>query len=175
MGRLYLKFPTIDDEQNVMDYRAEFLEAGQQLAGSGALDKFENYEDWLVKVNNELKKETCEEGRIPATQFLTYRKEDNKLVGMIQIRHYLNEYLLNFAGHIGDSVRPSEQRKGYATEQIGLALKEAKKLGIERVLMTCDDVNIASAKSIINNGGVLENEIFHDGKTTQRYWIDVQY
>jgi len=76
------------------------------------------------------------------------------------------------AGHIGDSIRPSERRKGYATAMIGLALKEAKALGIDRVLMCCDKENIGSAKSIMKNGGVLENEVVVDGVVEQRYWIE---
>jgi predicted acetyltransferase len=76
------------------------------------------------------------------------------------------------AGHIGDGIRPSERRKGYATAMIGLALKEAKALGIDSVLMCCDRENIGSAKSIMNNGGVLENEVVVNGVTEQRYWIE---
>ncbi|MBO5931755.1 MAG: GNAT family acetyltransferase, partial [Clostridia bacterium] len=70
--------------------------------------------------------------------------------------------------------RPSERRKGYATEMIRLSLIECKKVGINRVLMVCDKTNIGSAKSIIKNGGVLENEIVDDnGNIQQRYWIEV--
>ena len=75
-------------------------------------------------------------------------------------------------GHIGDGVRPSERRKGIATQMIALALDECKKLGIDKVLMVCDKNNIGSAKSIINNGGLLENEIEVDGIVKQRYWIN---
>lgn len=78
-------------------------------------------------------------------------------------------------GHIGDGVRPSERRKGIATKMISLALEECRKLGIPKVLMVCDKDNIGSAKSIINNGGVLENEIMCDGVIVQRYWIDFDY
>ena len=84
----------------------------------------------------------------------------------------MNESLLLNGGHIGDGVKPSERRKGIATKMIALALDECKKLGIENVLMVCDKNNIGSAKSIINNGGVLENEIEVDGVIEQRYWID---
>ena len=76
-------------------------------------------------------------------------------------------------GHIGDGARPSERRKRIATQMIGLALNECKKLGITRVLMVCDKENVASSKSIINNGGILENEIIVDGKLIQRYWIEI--
>lgn len=87
---------------------------------------------------------------------------------MIDIRHRLNDYLLNFGGHIGYSVRKSERQKGYTTEMLALALIECMKLNIKRVLITCDKDNIASAKTIINNGGILEGS-----GITQRYWINL--
>ena len=93
------------------------------------------------------------------------------MVGAVNIRHYLSEALLKNGGHIGDGVRPSERRKGIATKMIGLALRECRRLGIENVLMVCSKDNIGSAKSIVNNGGVLENEIEVDGNIEQRYWI----
>lgn len=96
------------------------------------------------------------------------------MVGAVNIRHDLNEYLLKYGGHIGDGVRPSERRKGYATKMINLALKECKKLKIKRVLLVCDKNNIGSAKSIINNGGILENEDINDDKIIQGYWIDLE-
>ena len=75
-------------------------------------------------------------------------------------------------GHIGDGVRPSERRKGYATEMIRQALPICRKLGIDKVLMVCYKDNIGSQQSIIRNGGILENEIPSDnGKIDQRYWI----
>lgn len=93
------------------------------------------------------------------------------MVGAVNIRHYLNDSLLLDGGHIGDGVRPSERRKGIASKMISLALLECKKLGIEKVLMVCNKNNIGSAKSIKNNGGILENEIFVNGVIVQRYWI----
>ena len=95
------------------------------------------------------------------------------MVGAVNIRHRLNETLLRNGGHIGDGVRPSERKKGIATKMIALALEKCKELGIKKVIMVCDKDNIGSAKSIINNGGVLENEIEADGVINQRYWIDI--
>lgn len=113
-------------------------------------------------------------GRVPTTTLFCYDYDKNIFVGAVNIRHYLDEGLLHSGGHIGDGIRPSERRKGYATAMIALALKECKKLGIERVLMCCRKDNIGSAKSIINNGGVLENEVLdEDDVLTQRYWIDL--
>ena len=112
------------------------------------------------------------DGKVPDTTLFCLDVDRNIFVGAVNIRHYLTEEMLVNAGHIGDGIRPSERRKGYATAMIGLALEEAKKLGIDRVLMCCDKENIASAKSIINNGGILENEVVVNGVTEQRYWIE---
>lgn len=112
-------------------------------------------------------------GYVPDSTFFALDVERNIFVGAINIRHYLSEKLLLNGGHIGDGVRPSERRKGYATEIIRLGLKECKKLGITKVLIVCDKDNIGSRKSILNNGGVLENEIDCDGTIAQRYWINL--
>lgn len=110
---------------------------------------------------------------VPDSTFFCLDTERDLLVGAVNIRHYLNESLLLNGGHIGDGVRPSERRKGIATKMIALALDKCRALGIERVLMVCDKENIGSAKSIMNNGGILENEVIVDGVTEQRYWIDL--
>ncbi|MBR1606780.1 MAG: GNAT family N-acetyltransferase [Clostridia bacterium] len=119
--------------------------------------------------------ETTEEkdGRVPDSVFFCLDVDRNIFVGAVNIRHYLTDALLYAGGHIGDGVRPSERRKGYATAMIALALDECRKLGLDRVLMTCDKTNVGSAKSIIKNGGVLENEVLDDGVLEQRYWIDL--
>ncbi|ENJ9655489.1 GNAT family N-acetyltransferase [Clostridium botulinum] len=92
---------------------------------------------------------------------------------MIDIRHKLNEYLFEFGGHIGYSVEKSEGRKGYAKEMLHLALEKFKDMNMEKVLITCSKENIASAKTIIYNGGVLEHEISIGERITQRYWISL--
>lgn len=106
--------------------------------------------------------------------FFLLDEERNRLLGAVNIRHYLNESNLLRGGHIGDGIRPSERRKGYGTEIIRLALIECKKLGIDRVLITCDKDNIGSSKAIIKNGGVLENEVLNQyGGIEQRYWVEI--
>ena len=119
-----------------------------------------------------LELEEATEGRVPDSVFFLLDEDRNRLLGAVNIRHYLNDALLKEGGHIGDGVRPSERRKGYATEMIRLALTECKKLGINKVLMTCDKDNIGSVRSIVKNGGVLENEFVNSaGAIEQRYWI----
>ena len=110
---------------------------------------------------------------VPDSTFFCLDTVSNRFIGVVNIRHFLNERLLLNGGHIGDGVRPSQRRKGIATKMIHLALQECRKLGIKRVLMVCAKENIGSAKSIRNNGGVLENEIEVDGVVEQRYWIDL--
>lgn len=106
--------------------------------------------------------------------FFLLDEDRDRLLGAVNIRHYLNDALLKEGGHIGDGIRPGERRKGYATEMIRLALIECKKLGIDKVLMTCSKDNIGSARSIVKNGGVLESEFVNsDGDIEQRYWISI--
>lgn len=133
---------------------------------------FHDFDTYLE--NLEIKEETPE-GRVPDTTLFCLDMDRDIFVGAVNIRHYLNEGLLYDGGHIGDGIRPSERRKGYATAMLGLALEECKNLGMNRVLVCCDKDNIGSAKSIIRNGGVLENEVVDEkGSITQRYWIELK-
>lgn len=108
---------------------------------------------------------------VPDSTFFCMDTERNIFIGAVNIRHYLSERLLQSGGHIGDGVRPSERNKGFGTEIIRLALLECDKLGIKDILMCCNKDNVASAKTIIKNGGILENEIDCNGTIIQRYWI----
>ncbi len=172
---LELVLPTKEYKKQVEEYLQEFLDNGEnEIAGDGGLDRIKDFDKWLKKVQNDISINTIDKDRIPATLYLTVRKSDKKIVGNLQIRHFLNDKLLNYGGHIGDSVRPSERRKGYATEQIRLALEKCRELGIDNVLMDCDKANIGSAKSIQNNGGVLENETYVANEIVQRYWISLK-
>ena len=149
------------------------IEVNHTNSSPGSIFK-NDYHDFDYYLNNlEHKVET--DKRVPDTVFFLLDTKRNRLIGAVNIRHYLNERLLFDGGHIGDGIRPSERRKGYGTEIIRLALEECKKLGIYRVLITCDKENIGSRKTIINNGGVLENEVVdEEGQIVQRYWINLK-
>ena len=109
---------------------------------------------------------------VPESVYFLLDEDRDRLLGAITVRHYLSEYLLREGGHVGDGIRPSERGKGYATKMIALILPECRKLGLDKILMICNKDNIASAKAIRKNGGVLENEITNDeGEVLQRYWI----
>jgi len=170
---LKLIAPTKEYEKQISDYKNEFLINGENMAGTGGLEDAKTVDEYIISVKNNLKKETVKEGLVTASTFLAIRIEDNKLVGMIDIRHELNDYLLNFGGNIGYSVRTTERRKGYAKEMLRLGLEKCSDLKMKKVLITCDKDNIASLKTILANGGVLENEVQTPDRITQRYWIKI--
>lgn len=159
---------TIEYKSQIIDMLKEWKAYGEKIIPC-AIRRLD-YTDFEYYCNNlEIKDDS--EGLVPDSTFFCLDEERNIIVGAVNIRHYLNEGLLLNGGHIGDGVRPSERRKGIATKMISLALDECKRLGIKNVLMVCDKDNIGSAKSIINNGGILENEVDVDGIVEQRYWI----
>ena len=174
MNRLKLILPTPDYKSKIMNYKSEFMENEERMYGSGGLKNAENFNKWYNVFCNNLKEETVRKGLSPETTYLAIRTDDDHLVGMITIRHRLNDFLMNFGGHIDYSVRKSERQKGYAIEMLRLALIECKRLNIRKVLITCDKENIASARTIINNGAKLENEVKDGNKISQRYWITLE-
>lgn len=103
------------------------------------------------------------------------RLNDTKIIGMINIRWNLNEYMLRFAGHIGYSIRPTERRKGYNKINLYLGLIEAKKLGLDKVMLGCNATNLGSDKTIQALGGILERAEIdpRDNELDNIYWINV--
>lgn len=171
MTRLTLITPTESYREQILAYRAEFLQAGDYLAGCAGLDKAPSFGEWLQALRDNSREETVREGLVPASNYMAIRQADNRLVGFIDLRHRLNEFLLQFGGNIGYSVRPCERRQGYAKEMLTLALLKCRERGMRRVLVTCRKENFASARTIQSCGGVLENEGFKEGTLYQRYWI----
>jgi predicted acetyltransferase len=171
MNRLKLVLPTPEYKEKLMDYKREFIENGDNMAGTAGLKNAETFEEWYSAFLDNSKEQTVRQGLVPATTYMAVSADDERLIGMIEIRHRLNEYLVNRGGHIGYSIRKSERKQGYATEMLALALNECVKLNIRKVLITCDKNNVASAKTMINNGAKLENEIPEGNRITQRYWI----
>ena len=167
--------PTVEYEEQIRAYRKAFLDCGDSMDGTGALRRTEDPIQWIERCELSKYPETVPDGLVPATQYIYVRESDAKIVGMLQIRHYFNDILEKYGGHIGYSVAPDERRKGYASQMLRAALPKCRELGIDRVLITCNDYNEASRRTILKNGGVYESTVYwpEEGEDLQRYWIDL--
>lgn len=170
MNGLKLTEPTIHMEIAYRGYISEWENASEKIVPYGSKSQGKPFADTVDYWREMTTPKAYETGFVPATLFFLVDNQE-RIYGAIQIRHELNENLLKIGGHIGYGIRPSERKKGYAGKMLKMALPYAKALGIEKLLITCDKDNLASAKTIINNGGILENEVLDDGIVKQRYWI----
>ena len=174
MDKIILVKPDLSYADEIIKYKEESLAESPIINGSAGLDRFSSIEIWF----EELKKRSCEntvpKGLVPSSTYLGVREKDNYIVGMIDIRHYLNEYLTQVGGHIGYGVRKTERNKGYAKQMLKLALEKCKELKIKKVLITCDEDNIASEKVILSANAKLEDIRNVDGENKKRFWIDLQ-
>ena len=163
-----LRRPTLADKETILEMMAEFEQS--QSAHDGGFWDAENfvYEEWLESNQNHEMGIGLPENRVPSIQFVLFDKSGHAL-GFLNLRLRLNEGLLNYAGHIGYSIRPSERGKGYAKEALRQGLQVAKEKNIKRALVTCSTENPASRAVILTNGGALED--VRGGK--ERYWIDL--
>lgn len=176
MGELILLRPVEKYAEQVMECREEMLKNGDDFHGCAGLEDVESFNEWL-DFEGRLR-EKYKDGYVPSEVFLAVRKSDDIVVGIVDYRHPLSEFLLNFGGNIGYSVRPCERRNGYGSEILRLVLDICREYGEKRVLVTCDKKNEASRRVITKNGGVLENEVTDTvglcgGGVIQRYWIEV--
>lgn len=177
MGEIELKKPTLEYKDQVMKYKEDFLKNNQRFDGCCKLEECESYEEWLEFEKRNKKNYLW--GYVPSTIYLAVRKKDNKVVGIVDFRHELTPFLLNFGGNVGFSVAIDERKKGYATEIVALVKEEAKKIGLHEILITCDGINEGSSKVILRNGGILEDDVVDEAGLTksgliQRYWIEIK-
>jgi len=157
--------PCIEYEQKAIEFIKEFYDYDSQINGTGGLDRFlkeSTYSNWLVKVIKDLDIANIPEGRVPAYTYFYVCEEDDKIVGMINIRLALNDFLRKEGGHIGYCIRPTERRKGYGTQMLRETLAFCRTIGLCDVRISCDKTNIASAGVIKNCGGILEREFFSE-------------
>lgn len=174
-----MQFPNIDYKEKAIDFINEFREYGSEIDGSGSLDRYlreSTYEEWLKKVISDMDIANVEKSKVPALTYFYVREEDDRIVGMINIRLALNDFLRNEAGHIGYCVRPAERRKHYGTEMLKCGLEVCRRIGIENVIVSCDKDNAGSAGVIRNCGGVLEAEFYSETfkAVIQRYVIKIE-
>ena len=169
-------FPSMEYKDKAIDYINEFIEYGSEVNGSGSLDSFleeSTYEKWLEKVLSYIDIANIPEPKVPDLTYFYVREDDDRIIGMINIRLALNDFLRKEAGHIGYSVRPTERRKGYATDMLEEGLKVLERIGVSEVLVSCDKDNPASAGVIKKCGGQLKEEFYIQNfdETLQMYVI----
>lgn len=156
----------------VAAYKRAFEKAGSSMDGTGMLRTAQDMTQWLQACRDYKHRETTPPKLVPATQLIYVRPAEHHLLGMLQVRHELNDYLRLYAGHIGYSVHPQYRRQGVATRMLAAALPYCRQLGLSRVMVTCNVENEGSRRTILHNGGVYEGDsVEPDGQRVQRYWI----
>lgn len=173
-NKFILVFPSTSDKKDWLAYIDEFHRSNPE---SKTLDfKIgDDYENWLLAKQDEREGRNLEEGRVPSSVFFLKHEGEDRILGHISIRHSIaTDFLSTVGGHIGYGIRPSERGKGYATIGLKLALEECKKLGIQKVLLTCKSSNTASRKCIERNDGKLRDKIEFRGEAFNRYDFDLE-
>ncbi|MCJ8008483.1 GNAT family N-acetyltransferase [Lederbergia wuyishanensis] len=171
MSQIKLVEPSMKYRESYLDMIAEWHEANENVVPFVLKMETDNFEKMVQELKGFSQGMGIPETFVPHTTYWLMNEHEN-IIGVINIRHYLNERLIHIGGHIGYGVRPSERKKGYATMMLRLALEKAKDMDMKEVLITCDKENIGSAKTIISNGGQLESEVeTEDGRIAQRFWI----
>ena len=173
MEKIILVKPDLSYADEIIKYKEESLAESPIINGSAGLDRLSSIEDWLEELNKRSCEDTVPKGLVPSSTYLGVREKDNYIVGMIDIRHYLNNFLKQFGGNIGYSVRKSERNKGYAKQMLELALEKCKDLKMKKVLITCDEDNIASEKVILSANAKFEDIRSFEGKNKKRFWIEL--
>lgn len=157
-------------KEQALAFKKEFIDHNEPIInGSELFDKIDSYEEWLAMIEANSNEKTVNPDWVVTDTFFAVN-EDDRIVGMIDLRHALKGFLLDF-GHSGYSVRPSERRKGYATEMLRQILSYARKIGMPNVILSTKRSNEPSIKTILKNGGVYERSFDFEGETADVYRI----
>lgn len=160
-------------ELEIFDFKKEMLKNNDVLHGASYLENYDSFEEWEKVFDSYKDRNNLSGDFVEGSQWLLVDLSKKRLLGMFNIRHYLNKDLLSTGGHVGYSIRPNEREKGYAKLGLIEAVKFLNSMGEADVLVTCDLDNLASKRVIIACGGVLENIVYSDKYKceVERYWI----
>lgn len=164
---------TKNDELAIIDMVNEINEYDANFEGFNIISKITDFDEFLQKLEDNKHQERIKPEYSPQTTFGIFLGD--KLIGGFNLRYVIKGKLINHGGNIGYLIRPSARGKGYGKEMLRLALEEARKIGLRKVLVSCRRENIASDKVILSNGGVYERDFYEQetGKTFKRYWIEL--
>ncbi|MCT8597012.1 GNAT family N-acetyltransferase [Glaesserella parasuis] len=171
MSRITLLVP---NKAEVMAYRQAF--SNNAIDGGAMLEKFDDFSQWLdYLAQPEGYLTAWGFNKVQDSTYLAWHTQLHRVVGIINIRHNLNnDYLRQFGGHIGYSIHPDFRKQGYGSAMLKLALAKVKTLGLDKVLITCEKSNVGSEKVILNNGGKFESIVeLNQVKRMKRFWIEV--
>lgn len=166
-----LKRPIKEYEAEALAFKKEFIDNGEQtINGSELLDQMDSYDEWLKSVSDNTSQETVNPSWVVTDTYFAF-DENDRLVGIIDLRHELKGFLKDF-GNSGYSVRPSERRKGYATEMLRLIIERAAEIGLGKLQLSVERTNEPSVKTILKNGGKYERSFTFEGEDADVYIID---
>ncbi|MDD3841948.1 MAG: GNAT family N-acetyltransferase [Candidatus Izemoplasmatales bacterium] len=173
MQNLKLVFPCEGYDEEWMAIIQEMETETLDITPYALKHRTKDYEEYLRIVRSYAKGISLPNGHVRAETYFLTKDSEKRILGAIDIRFVLNEYLYNYGGNIGYGIRPSERRKGYAQEMLALALDVCRRNGLKKVLVTCDDDNLGSRRIIEKNGGVLENIVPFEDENVMRFWINL--
>lgn len=174
MEGLRLIKPCIEYADEIRAYRKECLDVDGHSHGDSGLSKYEDPLAWIRQCDLMERQETLPNSSwVVASQFMLVYDGERRILGMINFRHLLNDYLAEYGGHIGYGTRPSERRKGYAKAILLLCLEKCRELGLDRVLITCLTSKEASRRTILSCGGKFDRTTHNaeENADMKRYWI----
>lgn len=160
------------EETQYNSYMNEWETIGEKIVPHSSARNGRSFEEMLYYWEYEGTEAIRGQGLVPATLYFLV-DDDGRIYGAAHLRHELNDDLLQYGGHIGYGIRPTERRRGYSTLQLKMMLDTLRKNGYTNIMITCDDDNIGSIRTIEKNGGVLKDKVENHNGMGRRYWINL--